>query len=78
MAQQTIIWNQRVLGRDVGDVETINTDTDLMRNLFAQGRVSLYVAPEPTFEQEVSAEIAKPARAKPEVKAVEPKVDDEA
>lgn len=77
MSQQTVVWNQRVLGRDIGDVETINTDTDLMQNLIAMGRVSV-VEPESTFEEEVSAEVAKPARAKPEVKAVEPKVDDEA
>lgn len=77
MSQQTVVWNQRVLGRDIGDVETINTDTDLMQNLIAMGRVSV-VEPESTFEKEVSAEVAKPARAKPEVKAVEPKVDDEA
>lgn len=58
MSQQTIIWNQRVLGRDIGDVETLNTDTDLMQNLIAMGRVSV-------------VEPVKAARAKPEVKVVE-------
>lgn len=41
MSQQTIIWNQRVLGRDVGDVETLETDTDLMQALLLQGRASV-------------------------------------
>lgn len=58
MSQQTIIWNQRVLGRDIGDVETLNTNTDLMQNLIAMGRVSV-------------VEPVKATRVKPEIKVVE-------
>lgn len=41
MATQKVKWNQRVLGREVGDVEEIETDTDFMQTLLKQGRVEV-------------------------------------
>lgn len=82
MASITIKWEQRILGRNPGDIEETEV-TPFISALLFQGRVSLVsgkvdltppapqypeaaveapVSPEPTFEAEVEAEVAKPTR----------------
>ena len=65
MSEVTLHWDQRVLGRNVGDVETVEL-TEFMQAILDQGRAHIVMVTQDTPEQaEAPAPILGVVKAEP-------------